>query len=226
MIKLRRRTSLEPFSVLVCLAGSPADRLAIAGRNTLLVLWRSSSDVERQLYLEEPKMDAWTFRRQVVAPNLEEMITDFGNIRLATNCILSIDAFAAHIFYLEGASFDDRDDSCYRERLAEKNNDFRILRDVAKGIKHCKLERGKPLISGSASLGSRGIGPFASGHWEDDAVWNDEARWNDGPGELLQVVVDLSDGKIRTLEAIALSAVDLLDQELADVFNAIEGRSR
>ena len=174
--------------------------------------------------LEGLSMDAWTFRRHVVTPNLEEMIADFGNIRLATNCILSIDALAAHIFYVEGANFPDRDDTAYRERLAKKNNDFKILRDVAKGIKHCKLERGQPLITGSASLGSRGIGPVASGHWDDDAVWNDEARWNDGPGELLQVVVDLSDGKVRTLEAIAISAVDLLDLELASVSATLEGR--
>lgn len=169
-------------------------------------------------------MDAWTFRKQIVAPNLEEMIKDFGNIRLATNCILSIDALAAHIFYLEGASFTDRDDTAYRERLAKKNNDFRILRDVAKGIKHCKLERGQPLITGSASVGSRGIGSVGSGIWEDDEVWNDEAHWNDGPEELLQVVVDLFDGNVRTLEAIAISAVDLLDQELAIISTSIEGR--
>lgn len=169
-------------------------------------------------------MDAWTFRNQVVAPNLEEMIKDFGNIRLATNCILSIDALAAHIFYLEGAGFEDRDDSYYRERLAEMSNDFRILRDVAKGIKHCKLERGRPLITGSASVGSRGIGPVGSGYWDDTAVWNNEARWNNGPEELLQVVVDLSDGSVRTVEAIAISSVDLLDQELANISANIEGR--
>lgn len=181
--------------------------------------------MSRERDLKEPYMDAWTFRRQVVTPNLEEMLADFGNIRLATNCILSIDALAAHIFYLEGANFPDRDDSAYRERLSEKNNDFRILRDVAKGIKHCKLERGRPLITGSASVGSRGIGPVGSGYWDDDAVWNDEARWNDGPEELLQVVVDLSDGTVRTIEAIASSAIELLDQELAHVSKAIGGQS-
>lgn len=171
-------------------------------------------------------MDPWTFRRLVVTPNLEEMIGEFGSIRLATNCVLSIDALAAHIFYGGGASFSDRDDTAYRERLANKNMDFRVLRDVAKGIKHCRLERGQPLITGSASLGSRGIGPVGSGYWEDDAVWNDEARWNDGPDELLQVVVDLSDGSVRTLEAVVVSALGLLDQELALIPAAIEGPPR
>ncbi|WP_209424706.1 hypothetical protein [Pararhodobacter sp. SW119] len=173
-------------------------------------------------------MDPWTFRRQVVTPNFEEMIADFGDVRRATNCILSIDALAAHIFYHGRANFpdrfQDRDDTGYRERLAKKNNDFRILRDVAKGIKHCKLERGQPLITGSASMDSRGIGLVGSGYWDDEAVWNDEARWNDGPEELSQVVVELSDGNVRTLEAVAISAVELLDQELADFSATSEGR--
>lgn len=169
-------------------------------------------------------MDALRFRRDVVTPNLEEMLADCGNIRIATNCILSIDALAAHIFYQGGLNFQGDDDSAYRESLAKKNGDFRILRDVAKGIKHCELRRGKALINGSAALASRGIGPVASGCWDDDAVWNNEARWNDGPEELVQVVVDLSDGKVRTVEAISLSAVALLDQELVRVSDSFESR--
>ncbi len=73
-------------------------------------------------------------------------------------------------------------------------------------------------------MDSRGIGLVGSGYWDDEAVWNDEARWNDGPEELSQVVVELSDGNVRTLEAVAISAVELLDQELADFSATSEGR--
>lgn len=143
------------------------------------------------------------FLEQIVEPNLADVNTDFGNIRLVLNLVYSVDALAAQIFHAAAGALPGKDDSEYREILAKANpEEFALLRDVAKAIKHVRLQRGKPLVSGSDQLSVRALG------W-DEVEWND-GRWDSPP----QVVVETTTGRIRVVETIAMRSLHLLKAEM------------
>jgi hypothetical protein len=85
------------------------------------------------------------FLDEVVKPNVAEFHGGYDSVRLAWNAIGAVDALAAHM-YLWGQTHASRevtgvaDDSHYREDLAQKNQDFRLLRDTAKALKHVRSD--------------------------------------------------------------------------------------
>lgn len=141
---------------------------------------------------------------QIVAPNLAELATDYGNLRLALNAVHAVDALAAHIFYGAGGKgkVGVADDLAYRESLARQDTEFGLLRDVAKAAKHVVLERGTPQVSTADQISSRGLG------W-GEARW-DEGRW-DGPQ---QAVVLTDAGEHRVLETVVARALAFLEKEM------------
>lgn len=164
------------------------------------------------------------FKEQFVLPNIADMKADVGNIRLAYNCVFTLDAFAAQIYTWgksgPGSKITARDDSAYRGQLARKNADFRLVRDIAKAMKHVELTRParkKPVITKSSEIKAKPIGVLGSGKWDDEALWHDEARWNSGPDPLPQVGVTDANGKFRTIERLVDNSLRFLENELSQL---------
>jgi hypothetical protein len=153
-------------------------------------------------------VDARVFHDQVVLPNVADLNADYGDLRRAMNAVLSVDALAAHIFdwcrrHVPSATLAARDDSNFRELLAQQNADFGLLRDIAKALKHVTLTRGQPQVRGAAMVASQSLG------------WG-EMRWGEGRwGSPLQVVVELNDGSFRVVEAVVAAALAFLQAEMA-----------
>jgi hypothetical protein len=80
------------------------------------------------------------FLANVVEPNVVELAANFGSVRCAYNAVAAVDALAAHIFHWvanqDPASIAGmKDDTAYREALAEAYPVFGVLRDLAKALK-------------------------------------------------------------------------------------------
>jgi hypothetical protein len=155
-------------------------------------------------------MDPGEFRRVVVLPNVEDMQTNYGNLRASYNAVAAVDALAAHVYqwckeHNPTAVANLRDDSHYRAWLAKQDDDFGLLRDVAKAHKHVVLTQGKPRVSGSADVSVKGLG-WNEGQWG-------ELRWNGPP----QVVVRTDSGVYRAVETLVKHALRVLDDEIARV---------
>jgi hypothetical protein len=89
-----------------------------------------------------------TFFESVIKPNADELSKHHNDMRLAINAFLTADAFFG-ILYAELRSKNEptvahlADDDKYRDDLAGRSRNYRILRDVAFSIKHGELFRGK-----------------------------------------------------------------------------------
>lgn len=154
---------------------------------------------------------ASTFRKLILEPNIAEYMSDFQSFHRAFNTIAAVDAYAAHIFTealelridmpskLSLHPYETRDDSAFRQALADKFTDFRVLRDLAKANKHAKLSRHSPLVSGSDQVTTKAKG------W-DEGTW-DEGRWGGVP----QVFVETDAGDEFYVETLVKRSVDLLD---------------
>src|SRR5215470_18062378 len=97
--------------------------------------------------LDDPK----EFFRVIVGPNLEKFYADEGDLRLAVNSILTLDALVG-VLHQEncrksGAGLKDKareEDEEFRNALAAKSDAYRIVRDIAAAVKHGILTRPKP----------------------------------------------------------------------------------
>ncbi len=147
------------------------------------------------------------FLMQVAEPNIADFHTNFADIRHAYNAVASVDALAAHVYdwcgthapaELKGA----QDDTYFRALLAQRNDHFALLRDIAKAQKHVRLERGNPRIKLASQISSRPI------------------RWGEGDygagryGGPPQVVVDIAPGDFQYVETVVDGARAFLEGEM------------
>jgi hypothetical protein len=94
---------------------------------------------------------------------VDDFLANSDDARRAFNAVTAVDSLAAHIYWwCEGNSpaavAGIADDIGYRQKLAIREPDFRLLRDMAKASKHVKLHKFDPLVSGMSSL--RPFDPF------------------------------------------------------------------
>jgi hypothetical protein len=86
--------------------------------------------------------DLKEFFRVIVGPNLQEFYADEGNLRLAVNSILTLDALVGVLHQencrKKGAG-PNREDDKFREELAAESGAYRIVRDAAAAVKHGTL---------------------------------------------------------------------------------------
>jgi hypothetical protein len=105
-------------------------------------------------------MSVRTFFENVARPNAQQAILSRDDDRLATNAILSLDAFFGQL-YVELQSrgaVREPDDHKFRDTMAAMNPDYELLRDASFSIKHGKLTgRRARLISSADQVASRGI---------------------------------------------------------------------
>ena len=147
------------------------------------------------------------YLENVVRPNVADLHKQCDSVRLACNAIASVDALAAYIFvWCQASAHTDingvTDDTKYRGTLAQRNSDFRLLRDAAKAQKHVRLIQGTPLVTKAEQMSSRPIG------WGEGLYG--EGRYN-GP---VQVVIDTDDGNLCYVESLVDSALVFLESEM------------
>lgn len=107
---------------------------------------------------------------EIIGPILAEFKENFSCLHKGFSAVHAVDSLAAHIFLeleerdrtaFEKSGFDPEaqiNDISFRNRLADINNPFQLIRDVAKANKHAKLTQGDPRVNGSADISAEGIG--------------------------------------------------------------------
>jgi hypothetical protein len=147
------------------------------------------------------------FLEQVVQVNVAEFHRDEADMRLAYNAVASVDSLAAHIYVWCSANAiadvdGSPDDTMYRDKLWSLNDDFQLLRDIAKAQKHVKLNRGKPIITEAKQIGVRPV------------VWGEGPYGHGAFGGPPQVVVDINLGNMRYVVQIVDGALRFLEAEM------------
>ncbi|MBN9029092.1 MAG: hypothetical protein BGO05_27885 [Rhizobiales bacterium 63-7] len=151
-------------------------------------------------------MNPVDFLNTVVEPNIKAMLDTPGDLRLVHNAVSSVDALAAHIYHWSVANrrgyTNAKDDTHYRQLLSDADDDFSLLRDLAKMHKHVVLRRGKPRISDPSQ---QHVGSL---DWE-------EIEWSDlGFGKSQNVLVIDDSGKARVVEAVVVYSLHHLQREM------------
>ncbi|WP_173983019.1 hypothetical protein [Magnetospirillum sp. SS-4] len=146
----------------------------------------------------------------IVSPNLRELREGYGDIRHAFNAIAAVDALAGHIWrwcrdHAPQEIVGAKNDIGFKQRLAEANADFALVRDMAKAQKHVHLDHGAPALKGADQIEARRMG------------WG-QARWGEGRwGSPQQVVVETDLGEVRVVEAVLGRALMFLECEMERV---------
>ena len=150
------------------------------------------------------------FLEQVVRPNINDFSTNYASVRHAYNAVAAVDALAAHIYIwcVHNAPSEVAglaDDSHYRDQLAGRDSDFRVLRDLAKAQKHVRLtgKRSKNAeVKESADMTARtplwGKLPWGQFPWDGSPL----------------VVVTTSSGKDRSVMHVTTAALTFLEGEM------------
>jgi hypothetical protein len=87
------------------------------------------------------------FFKDVATANVDALDSDVGNLRLAVNAILSLDALAGIVHSdLHSKGHATADDIAFRDRLAAQHLEYGILRDAAFALKHGELRGKKPRL--------------------------------------------------------------------------------
>ena len=140
----------------------------------------------------------------------------------AFNAVAAVDAYAAHIFYeaielgVDVAArlcidpIPSKDDSAFRQALADSSDEFSVIRDLAKANKHARLTRHRPRVSNSGQTSAKSKG------W-GEAKWG-EARWGSPP----QIFVEMDDGKEYYVETLVRKSVEMLDRVAEDLGFVLE----
>lgn len=139
------------------------------------------------------------FLEQMVRPNIAEFMKDKGDLRLAYNAILSVNALVAHIHHARSEPT-AKDDDKFRNSLAGENSNYALLRDAANAVKHVRLTRGSPQLS---SVGQISAKPMVMADWRClDEVPTLDAH---------HVVVEREHGEPRPVSELLAEAVEFLE---------------
>jgi hypothetical protein len=111
------------------------------------------------------------FLNAIVTPNVDALGDNVGDLRLAVNAILTLDALVGIIHSdLRRRGLEQREDSPFRNGIAYQYLEYRILRDAAFALKHGELSGNARLVKRAGQVVS------CSGAW-DETVW-DRAAWD------------------------------------------------
>lgn len=143
------------------------------------------------------------FADYVVRPNLTEFNENTSSLKAAFNSIMSIDALVGQIFEQQKRMGIDtaKNDSDFRNDLAGENENFQLVRDVAKSFKHTSLDRGDPLVqrADQTGVGGRSYGASLYGVGSFD-------------GE--EVMVKTNNGDEKHLLSVATEAFTYLETKI------------
>jgi hypothetical protein len=138
------------------------------------------------------------FLEEVVCPNIADQGANAGELRHAFNAIAAIDTLAAYMFHwcrAHGATVNCPDDISYRNNLAQRSDDFGLVRDLANAQKQVELAR-TPVPTSDNQLVRRA-----------------SALRTTVPGSPC-LVVKLDNGDLRTISDVLAGALDFLEAEM------------
>jgi hypothetical protein len=110
------------------------------------------------------------FLNEIVIPNVAALSDNVGDLRLAVNAVLTLDALAGVIHAdLCKRGLEAPDDAAFRDTLAARHVEYGLVRDAAFALKHGELRGKKPRLVQRAEQ----VTPY-SATW-DQAVWDRSA---------------------------------------------------
>ena len=98
--------------------------------------------------MSTPITIARAFLDEVAAVNAQLAIENPGDLRLAVNAIMTLDAFFGilHAALWKLGRVSEQDDSQWKQQLAHENESYRLLRDSAYALKHGELRKSQRLV--------------------------------------------------------------------------------
>ncbi len=148
-------------------------------------------------------MNSQDFLTVVVNRNMFDFQSDQADIRKAFNAIMAVDALAARIFLDAGGQpgTGHKDDTAYREALAQRDRHFCLTRVLAKASKHARLARGNPTLTGADQIGYH-PGAFQLGAFQSNAF------------DVGRVYVVTDEGTRHDVVSVLAMALACLSQEM------------
>jgi hypothetical protein len=120
------------------------------------------------------------FFKDIVTPNVDALGDDVGDLRLAVNAILSLDALAGVIHAdLHSRGQETNDDTAFRDRLAKQHLEYGIVRDAAFALKHGELRGRKPRLVQRAEQVTSYSGAFDEAVFDRSAFDTEAVIWID-----------------------------------------------
>jgi hypothetical protein len=118
------------------------------------------------------------FFDDVVALNVDALGREVGELRLAVNAILSLDALAGIIHAdLHERDLETADDIAFRDRLAAQHLEYGIVRDAAFALKHGELRGKKPRLVQRAEQVTSYSGAFDKAAFDRSAYDTKAVIW-------------------------------------------------
>ena len=155
------------------------------------------------------------FIESVVRPSADDFHRNFQSIRHALTAVWATDALMA-VRYRWAADFPFEELLCictdgrFRQHLAQRCEEVRLIRDIANAAKHVNLTRYDPFVSNANQIVTSAIG------------------YCDGPfgmelyGGPPQVVVKNDEGELIFVEGVVDRTIDFLVGELSSLESRIE----
>lgn len=146
------------------------------------------------------------YLNDVVLPNYAALGESVETVRSAINAVLTTDALVAHIFFAcrEQIASDKPkkyNDDSFRAELASRDEDYSLVRDIAKAQKHVKLQSSSTITN--ASQVATATPPFGTRPWG-------LFRWDGGP----QVDVRKNNGEYYPVLLAVERAIAFLKEEM------------
>jgi hypothetical protein len=154
-------------------------------------------NMPREFFETKVKRSYEDWRAEPLAEHRAEALFGFAN------------AMAERMFHhlaLE-KKYGERGEGRYRDELARTDPDFGLLRDIADGTKHFKLDRGNRKISSAEQTGRGALIWEKIGDKFEDAAWTYEES-----GDL--VITTTDSGKQRSLISIANNVMSMWERLL------------
>lgn len=159
------------------------------------------------------------FAHLIAKPNLNEALKNINDMQRVFNACAGIEGLASHLFHyllesgvdhwpdsedpkVKAVPLPDREsDGKFKGFLSKRNEQFKIVHDIAEAQKHAVLTRGIRTVMSSSEL-------ISKEHGFDYTRW-DELVWDAGEAICVQVA-----GERRVVVALALHALKFLEDEI------------
>jgi hypothetical protein len=118
------------------------------------------------------------FRKNVATPNADALGNNFGDMCLAVNAILALDALVGIIHAdRHQRGLESADDIAFRDKLAAKHVEYALVRDAAFALKHGELRGKKPRLVQRADQVTSYGGAFDEAIFDRSAFDTEAVIW-------------------------------------------------
>jgi len=124
------------------------------------------------------------FLRAVAAVNVSELTREPGDLRIAANTLLTLDAFVGILhadLRARGLRPVGERDDAFRDELAAEHQNYRLVRDTASALKHGELTGKKPRLTDRADRLAVYSGKFDEAVFDSASFDTDDEIWIEMP---------------------------------------------